>query len=124
MNDKIDGGCRPAQILKNEPGDLQPVAAKRQLAPGVTRSYRAAVMYIASQRCWCATQPELCTPCVARMTVSRVTHSPDPAIVKCCGRCKAFKRGDQFYADDRYADGLATMCCSCTRKDGKSRRAA
>lgn len=126
MDYKTSGGSRPAQIVEPSAQDLQDVSGQRHRrpAPAVTRSYRAAVMYIASLKCWCDGQPELCTPCVARMTVSRVTGTPDPSIVKCCGRCKTFKRGDQFYPDARYADGLASWCSSCTRADSRRREAA
>ncbi len=96
---------------------------KRQLPPRVTRSYREFAFYLASMPCAC-NGPSHCPTCVARMTVARVTHSPDPAIVKRCGRCTIFKRGNDFTPDARYADGLSPWCSACSSEYHKERRRA
>ena len=111
---KIDGGCRPDAIVEVFTPPLQTVAPKRRPRQSSTGSYRDCVLYIASLRCWCATQPELCTPCVARATVARVTQTPDPGAVKRCSRCQQFKHADGFFPDKRYVTGLSSECRSCS----------
>lgn len=90
--------------------------------PAVTRSYREAVFYIASVKCWCDSQPEICTPCVARATIARVSGQPDAGVVKQCSCCKAFKRGDEFNPDPRYTTGLASECKECMAKRAVAQR--
>lgn len=132
---KIDGGCRPTAIVGENSAEAQPVVSRRLVQAGkkqppnyATKSYRGTVLYIASLKCWCDSQPELCTPCVARQTLARVTGKDVAGIVKWCPSCRTLKPGTAFSANAQRVSGLDDTCKVCAgvrvRAYGQRRRRA